>query len=203
VTLLSKTHRAIATAESSTYRPRHPHACPVAAPALLFPFSLMSANRRMTPDYSRDRICAVPLPTFHQCVRQDPLLLEVNPVIRRLHRRLSVTSSWRRCSRMPTAPLSFAKPIFCLIVFSRRGIEPSRCGRTDRPPHSYELRIGKFHDTTTKFLTVESLGCHGRFYCGDSESESARSDPIENTASFSGKRRDYTCTLAVSLHRNS
>ncbi len=74
---------------------------------------------------------------------------------------------------MPPTPLSFAKRVFYLIVLSRRRIEPSRCGRTDRPPHSYKIRIAKFHNAPTKFLGVESRrGRHDRFYCGDSESES-------------------------------
>jgi len=93
---------------------------------------------------------------------------------------------------MTTAPLSFAKPIFCLIVLPRHRIEPSRCSRTDRPPHSYKIRIGKVHDAPTKFPDVESWGRHGRFYCGDSESESARSGPIESTASFPKKPTSLT-----------
>ncbi len=65
---------------------------------------------------------------------------------------------------MPPTPLSFAKRVFYLIVLSRRRIEPSRCGRTDRPPHSYKIRIAKFHNAPTKFLGVESRrGRHDRF----------------------------------------
>jgi hypothetical protein len=103
---------------------------------------------------------------------------------------------------MPTAPLSFAKPIFYLIVLSRHRIEPSRCGRTDRPPHSYKIRIGKLYDAMTKFLTVEPWGRHGKFYCGDSESESARSGPIENTVAFPRKRKRCTFVVAVSVLSN-
>jgi hypothetical protein len=57
---------------------------------------------------------------------------------------------------MPTAPLFFAQPIFYLVVLSRHRIKPSRSGRTDRPAHTYKIRIGKSHDATTKLLAVES-----------------------------------------------
>ncbi len=95
-------------------------------------------------------------------------------------RRVEV-SACRKHSGMPTAPLSFAKSVFNLIVLSRYRIKPSRCGRTDRPADFYKARIRKSHDAIREFLAVESWGGHIKFYCGDSENESPRSDPNENS----------------------
>jgi hypothetical protein len=200
VTLLSKTHRAIATAESSTYRPGHPHACPRGSARALLPVCFNVGQLPVTPD-KRGRHVQYHYPVFiNAFVRTLGARDQFNH--RALVSKLTVTSPWRRCSRMPTAPLSFAKPIFYLIVLSRRRIEPSRCRRTDRPPHSYKIRIGKFYDATTKFLTVEPWKRHGKFYCGDSESESARSGPFENTVAFPRKRKGCTFVAAVSVLSN-
>jgi hypothetical protein len=91
---------------------------------------------------------------------------------------------------MPTSPFLFAKPILHLIVLSRQRIGPSRRSRTDRPAYAYKIRIGKFHNTTAKFLSIESFGCHNRFYCqGSRKQKSSKSGQISYMVLFPREKR--------------
>jgi hypothetical protein len=80
---------------------------------------------------------------------------------------------------MPTSPFLFSKPILHLIVLSCQRIGPSRRSRTDRPAYAYKIRIGKFHNTMAKFLSIESFGCHKQILLpGFEKAKSSKSGQI-------------------------